>query len=77
MTNQQSEPINIEAGIEVISKRTEELIKLVKRLQADNHQMRLYQEQLIIEKKELQDRNREAKTRIDQIVERLRQLEEE
>tara|TARA_B100000029_G_C17598058_1_gene964880 strand:+ start:1833 stop:2066 length:234 start_codon:yes stop_codon:yes gene_type:complete len=77
MTNQQSEPINIEAGIEVISKRTEELIKLVKRLQADNHQMRFYQEQLIIEKKELQDRNREAKTRIDQIVERLRQLEEE
>lgn len=77
MTNQQSEPINIEAGIELISKRAEELIKLVKRLQADNHQMRLYQEQLIIEKKELQDRNREAKTRIDQIVERLRQLEEE
>ena len=77
MTNQQSEPINIEAGIEVISKRAEELIKLVKRLQADNHQMRLYQEQLIIEKTELQDRNREAKTRIDQIVERLRQLEEE
>ena len=77
MTNQQSEPINIEAGIELISKRAEELIKLVKRLQADNHQMRLYQEQLIIEKKELQDRNREAKTRIDQIVERLRQIEEE
>ena len=77
MTNQQSGPMNIDAGIEVISDKAEELIKLVKRLQADNHQMRLYQEQLIIEKKELQDRNREAKTRIDQIVERLRQLEEE
>ena len=77
MTNQQSEPINIDAGIEVIAERAEELIKLVKRLQADNHQMRLHQEQLTIEKTELQDRNREAKSRIDQIVERLRQLEEE
>ena len=77
MTNQQSGPMNIDAGIEVISDKAEELIKLVKRLQADNHQMRIHQEQLTIEKTELQDRNREAKSRIDQIVERLRQLEEE
>ncbi len=77
MTNQQSGPMNIDAGIEVISDKAEELIKLVKRLQADNHQMRLHQEQLTVEKTELQDRNREAKSRIDQIVVRLRQLEEE
>ncbi len=69
--------MNIDTGIEVISDRAEKLIKLVKRLQADNHQMRIHQEQLTIEKTELQDRNREAKSRIDQIVERLRQLEEE
>ncbi|MBL09712.1 MAG: hypothetical protein CL402_04185 [Acidiferrobacteraceae bacterium] len=77
MTNQHSKPMNIDTGIEVISDRAEKLIKLVKRLQADNHQMRIHQEQLTIEKTELQDRNREAKSRIDQIVERLRQLEEE
>ena len=75
--NQQSEPITLEAGVTMISDRTEELIKLVKRLQADNHQLRLQQDQLSAEKLELQDRNREAKQRIDLIVDRLRMLEKE
>ena len=77
MANQQSEPIALEAGVMKISDRTEELIKLVKRLQADNHQLRLQQDQLSAEKLELQDRNREAKQRIDLIVDRLRMLETE
>ena len=77
MANQQSEPITLEAGVTMISDRTEELIKLVKRLQADNHQLRLQQNQLSAEKLELQDRNREAKQRIDLIVDRLRMLEKE
>ena len=77
MANQQSEPITLEAGVTMISDRTEELIKLVKRLQADNHQLRLQQDQLSAEKVELQDRNREAKQRIDLIVDRLRMLEKE
>ena len=77
MANQQSEPITLEAGVTIISDRTEELIKLVKRLQADNHQLRLQQDQLSAEKLELQDRNREAKQRIDLIVDRLRMLEKE
>ena len=77
MANQQSEPITLEAGVTMISDRTEELIKLVKRLQADNHQLRLQQDQLSAEKLELQDRNREAKQRIDLIVDRLRMLEKE
>ena len=77
MANQQSEPIALEAGVMMISDRTEELIKLVKRLQADNHQLRLQQDQLSAEKLQLQDRNREAKQRIDLIVDRLRMLEKE
>ena len=77
MANQQSEPITLEAGVTMISDRTEELIKLVKRLQADNHQLRLQQDQLSAEKLELQDRNREAKQRIDLIVDRLRIFETE
>ena len=77
MANQQSEPITLEAGVTMISDRTEELIKLVKRLQADNHQLRLQQDQLSAEKLQLQDRNREAKQRIDLIVDRLRMLETE
>ena len=77
MANQQSEPITLEAGVTMISDRTEELIKLVKRLQADNHQLRLQQDQLSAEKLELQDRNREAKQRIDLIVDRLRMFETE
>ena len=47
--------------------RAEELIKTLKRLQADNHQLRLQQDQLSAEKVELQDRNRQAKQRIDLI----------
>ena len=77
MANQQSEPMTLEAGVTMISDRTEELIKLVKRLQADNHQLRLQQDQLSAEKVELQERNREAKQRIDLIVDRLRMLEKE
>jgi len=77
MANQQSEPITLEAGVTMISDRTEELIKLVKRLQADNHQLRLQQDQLSAERLELQDRNREAKQRIDLIVDRLRMFETE
>ena len=77
MANQQSETITLEAGVTMISDRTEELIKLVKRLQADNHQLRLQQDQLSAEKLELQDRNREAKQRIDLIVDRLRMFETE
>lgn len=77
MANQQSEPMDLEAEVKMISDRAEELIKLVKRLQADNHQLRIQQDQLSAEKIELQDRNREAKHRIDLIVDRLRTLETE
>ena len=77
MANRQSEPTNLEAEVKMISDRAEELIKLMQRLQADNHQLRLQQGQLSAEKVELQNRNREAKQRIDLIVERLRMLEPE
>ena len=75
MTNQQSESMNLETEVKLLADRTEELIKTLKRLQADNHQLRLQQDQLSAEKGELQDRNRQAKQRIDLIVERLRTLE--
>ena len=75
MTNQQSESMNLEAEVKLLADRAEELIKTLKQLQADNHQLRLQQDQLSAEKVELQDRNRQAKQRIDLIVERLRTLE--
>ena len=75
MTDQQSEPMNLEAEAKLLADRAEELIKALKRLQADNHQLRLKQDQLSAEKMELQDRNRQAKQRIDIIIERLRMLE--
>ena len=61
--------------MKLLADRAEELIKILKRLQADNHQLRLQQDQLSAEKVDLQDRNRQAKQRIDLIVERLRTLE--
>ena len=75
MTTQQSESMKLEAEVELLADRAEELIKALKRLQADNHQLQLQQDQLSAEKVELQDRNRQAKQRIDLIVERLRTLE--
>ena len=75
MTTQQSESKNLEMEVELLADRAEELIKALKRLQADNHQLRLQQDQLSAEKVELQDRNRQAKQRIDLIVDRLRTLE--
>ena len=75
MTNQQSESMNLEAEVKLLADRADELIKVLKRLQADNHQLRLQQDQLAAEKVALQDRNRQAKQRIDLIVERLRTLE--
>ena len=75
MTNQQSESMNLETEVKLLADRAEELIKILKRWQADNHQLRLQQDQLSAEKVELQDRNRQAKQRIDLIVERLRTLE--
>ena len=75
MTNQQSESMKLEAEVKLLADRAEELIKPLKRLQADNHQLRLQQDQLSAEKVDLQDRNRQAKQRIDLIVERLRTLE--
>ena len=75
MTNQQTESMNLEAEVNLLTDRAEELIKALKRLQADNHQLRLQQDQLSAEKVELQDRNRQAKQRIDLIIDRLRTLE--
>ena len=67
--------MNLEAEVKLLADRAEELIKTLKRLQADNHQLRLQQDQVSAEKVDLQDRNRQAKQRIVVIVERLRMLE--
>ena len=75
MANQQQEPLSLKAEIEILAGRVEELIKALKRLQADNNQLRLQQDQLTAEKLELRDRNHQAKSRIDLILERLRGLE--
>ena len=75
MANQQKEPLGLKAEIEMLAGRVEELIKVLKRVQADNHRLQLQQDQLAAEKLELRDRNHQAKRRIDLIVERLRGLE--
>jgi uncharacterized protein (TIGR02449 family) len=75
MATEQSESMTLEAETKLLSDRAEELIKTLKRLQADNHQLRLQQDQLSAENSKLQDRNRQAKKQIDLIVERLRTLE--
>ena len=75
MATQEQEQLNLKAEIEVLATRVEELIKVLKRLQADNHRLQLQQNQLLVEKSELRDRNHQAKQRIDLIVERLRGLE--
>ena len=75
MANQRQEPLGLKGEIETLAGRVEELIKALKRLQADNHQLQLQQDQLATEKLELRDRNHQAKRRIDLIVERLRSIE--
>ena len=74
MPNRQQSP-GLKAEIETLASRVEELIKVMKRLQADNYQLQLQQDQLTAEKSDLRDRNHQAKHRIDRIVERLRGLE--
>ena len=75
MTNQQQEQLGLKVEIDMLASRVEELIKVLKRVQADNHRLQLQQDQLAAEKLELRDRNHQAKRRIDLIVERLRGLE--
>lgn len=77
MADQTSENKNLEDELKRLSDQADELIRTLKRLQADNHHLRIQQDQISAEKTELQDRNRQAKQRIDLIVERLRTLEPE
>ena len=77
MADQISENKNLEDELKRLSDQADELIRTLKRLQADNHHLRIQQDQISAEKTELQDRNRQAKQRIDLIVERLRTLEPE
>ena len=49
-----------------------ELIATCSQLRSENEKLRLAEETLNIEKEELESRNREAKRRIDLVVDRLR-----
>ncbi|MBO67110.1 MAG: TIGR02449 family protein [Acidiferrobacteraceae bacterium] len=77
MTDKISENKSLDDELKRLSNQADELIRALKRLQADNHHLRIQQDQISAEKSELQDRNRQAKQRIDLIVERLRTLEPE
>jgi len=50
----------------------EELIATCSQLRSENEKLRLAEETLNVEKEELESRNREAKRRIDLVVDRLR-----
>jgi hypothetical protein len=55
-----------------LAQQLEELIATCSQLRSENEKLRLVEETLNVEKEELVSRNREAKPRIDLVVDRLR-----
>tara|TARA_Y100001934_G_C12243205_1_gene721367 strand:- start:590 stop:973 length:384 start_codon:yes stop_codon:yes gene_type:complete len=55
-----------------LAQQLEELIATCSQLRSENEKLRLVEETLSVEKEELVSRNREAKRRIDLVVDRLR-----
>tara|TARA_B100000475_G_C14803904_1_gene233169 strand:- start:287 stop:514 length:228 start_codon:yes stop_codon:yes gene_type:complete len=55
-----------------LAQQLEELIATCSQLRSENEKLRFVEETLNVEKEELVSRNREAKRRIDLVVDRLR-----
>ena len=70
MNDKQAAPLRDE--IEGLADQLEELIATCSNLRTQNEQLRMAEEALIAEKEQLLNRNREAKRRIDLVVDRLR-----
>ena len=63
---------SLRAELDGLSHQLEELIATCSQLRSENEELRLAEETLNGEKEELESRNREAKRRIDLVVDRLR-----
>ena len=62
------------AQIDLLTEQVDNLIDACGRLQNQNQQLSTEKEELNRERQDLLGRNREAKLRIDRVVERLREL---
>ena len=63
---------SLRVELDGLSQQLEELIATCGQLRSENEKLRLAEETLNVEKEELEGRNREAKRRIDLVVDRLR-----
>jgi cell division protein ZapB len=63
------------AQIDLLTEQVDNLIDACGRLQNKNQQLSTEKEELNRERQDLLGRNREAKLRIDRVVERLRELD--
>jgi uncharacterized protein (TIGR02449 family) len=70
MNDKQTRPLRDE--IEGLARQVEHLIETCGDLRSQNEELRVAEEQVTREKEELVGRNREAKRRIDLVVDRLR-----
>ena len=66
---------NLDDQMSVLTAKIDDLIQTCGRLQTENQQLSLEKNELAQSKEELLNRNREAKLKIDKVVERLRGLE--
>ena len=73
MDNQKNQ--NAIAQIDLLAEQVDNLIDACGQLQNQNQQLAIEKEDLNREREDLLGRNREAKLRIDRVVERLRELD--
>ena len=66
---------SLDDQMSVLTSKIDDLIQTCGRLQTENQQLSLEKNELAQSKEELLNRNREAKRKIDKVVERLRGLE--
>ena len=73
MDNQENQ--NAIAQIDLLTEQVDNLIDACGQLQNQNTRLSAEKEELSLEREDLLGRNREAKLRIDRVVERLRELD--
>ena len=66
---------SLDDQMSVLTAKIDDLIQTCGRLQTENQQLSLEKNELAESREELLNRNREAKRKIDKVVERLRGLE--
>lgn len=60
-----------------LERRVDDLIQVCRRLREENHSLRASRESLLQERTTLAEKNRLARNRLEQIIERLRSLEQQ